>query len=330
MKRTITAFFDSRTDAQAAVDKLRHIGLTTPDVAIHDSAAAARTTTTTGGEEKGFFASLSDFFLPDDDRYAYEEGMRRGGSVVTVKADEADFDSVSDILEESGSVDLDTRETEWRSEGWAGRTEDYATTTDAASSTTGSAATAVGGTSTATASGLSSRATGGIASTATGSAGGAASRTYGSERRSDLAADAGTRDRDGTIEVVEENLRVGKREVDHGRVRVRSYVREEPVSENVSLRSEHVEIERRPVDRPLGSGDDAFRERTLELDERAEEAVVSKEARVKEEIDLRKVGTERNETVSDTVRRTEVDIEDERRNRSLSEDEVRQQTARKL
>src|SRR5690348_3190656 len=80
----------------------------------------------------------------------------------------------------------------------------------------------------------------------------------------------------------EERLRVGKREVGHGRVRVRSYVVETPVQEQVTLHQERVEIERRPVDRPAAAGDDAFRERTIEATETSEEAVVSKEARVRE------------------------------------------------
>ena len=114
-----------------------------------------------------------------------------------------------------------------------------------------------------------------------------------------------------TVPVVEERLRVGKREVSHGRVRVRSYVREEPVTAEVDLIRERVEIERRPVDRPLGAGEDAFRERSIEAEERHEEAVVSKEARVVEEIGLRKTQETEHRTVSDTVRRTEVEIEED-------------------
>jgi len=73
-----------------------------------------------------------------------------------------------------------------------------------------------------------------------------------------------------------------------------------------------VDIERRPVDRPVAAGDDAFRERTVEAAARREEAVVSKEARVTEEVVVRKTADERTETVRDTVRRTEVEVEDER------------------
>ena len=85
----------------------------------------------------------------------------------------------------------------------------------------------------------------------------------------------------------EEELRVGKREVGRGRVRVRSYVTERPVEEQVELRQERVTIERRPVDRAVAPGDAAFTERTIEAVERGEEAVVSKTARVTEEIGLR-------------------------------------------
>jgi uncharacterized protein (TIGR02271 family) len=114
------------------------------------------------------------------------------------------------------------------------------------------------------------------------------------------------------IPVAEEELRVGKREVGHGRVRIQTRVVERPVQEQVTLREERVEVERRPVDRALGDADQAFQERTIEAEERGEEAVVSKEARVTEEVVVRKEAEQRTETVSDTVRKTEVDIEDER------------------
>jgi uncharacterized protein (TIGR02271 family) len=112
------------------------------------------------------------------------------------------------------------------------------------------------------------------------------------------------------IPIVEEQVRVGKREVERGRVRVRSYVVETPVTEQVTLREEHVEVQRRAVDRPLTAADDAFREQVIEATETREEAVVSKEARVVEELTIRKDAAEHIETVQDTVRRTEVEIDD--------------------
>ncbi|MDO9708872.1 YsnF/AvaK domain-containing protein [Paracraurococcus lichenis] len=125
---------------------------------------------------------------------------------------------------------------------------------------------------------------------------------------------AGTTGRDEAIPIVEERLRVGKRDVTLGRVRVRSYVVETPVEEQVRLREEHVQVQRRPVDRPLGAGEAAtFQDRVIEATESAEEAVIDKQARVREEVVIRKDASERTQTVSDTVRRTEVEIEDERR-----------------
>lgn len=97
---------------------------------------------------------------------------------------------------------------------------------------------------------------------------------------------------DEVIPVVDERLVVGKRDVNLGRVRVRSYVREEGVSANVDLHDERVTIERRPVDHVLSDGDVAFRDRTIEAEEHAEEAVIGKEARVIEEISLRKEGSD--------------------------------------
>ena len=71
----------------------------------------------------------------------------------------------------------------------------------------------------------------------------------------------------------EEQLRVGKRDVSHGRVRIRSYVVETPVNEQVRLHSESVQVERKPVDRSIAAGDALFQDRVIEAEERAEEAV---------------------------------------------------------
>ena len=115
------------------------------------------------------------------------------------------------------------------------------------------------------------------------------------------------------IPVYEEKLKVGKRVVEQGGVRVRVYTVEQPVQEGVTLRQERVAVERRPVDRPVGTAPgDAFRDRTIDVQTRQEEAVVEKEARVKEEVVVRKEADQRTQTVRDKVRRTEVDVEDDR------------------
>ena len=112
------------------------------------------------------------------------------------------------------------------------------------------------------------------------------------------------------IRVVEERLVIGKRDVSRGTVRVRVHVVETPVEVPVTLRDETLTVERHPVNRPVTPADAAaFQSKTIEAVEVDEEPVVTKEVFVTEEIELRKEAVERVETVRDTVRRTEVDIE---------------------
>jgi len=111
-----------------------------------------------------------------------------------------------------------------------------------------------------------------------------------------------------TIKVMKEDLVVGKREVEAGGVRVTSHVVETPVQEQVTLHEERVTIERRPVNERV-AGTEVFRDQTIEARATAEEAVVGKDVRVVEEIGIRKEAADRVETVRDTVRRTEIDVE---------------------
>jgi len=120
-----------------------------------------------------------------------------------------------------------------------------------------------------------------------------------------------TRDEQASIPVVEEELAVGKRTVETGGgVRVEKEVTTRPVEESVSLHEERVTVERRPVNREVEPGDlHAFENKTIEMHEMAEEAVVEKRARVVEEVVVGKEAHERTEHISDTVRRTDVRIE---------------------
>ncbi|MBC7686040.1 MAG: YsnF/AvaK domain-containing protein [Bdellovibrionales bacterium] len=123
----------------------------------------------------------------------------------------------------------------------------------------------------------------------------------------------GTQQRSGetqAIPIIQEELKVGKREVQRGGVRIFQRVVETPVNETVGLREERVNVERHAVDRPISAADvNAFQETTIELRETAEEAVVSKTARVVEEVVIGKDVSQRQEQITDTVRRTEVDVQ---------------------
>jgi stress response protein YsnF len=115
-----------------------------------------------------------------------------------------------------------------------------------------------------------------------------------------------------TIPVVEEELTVGKREVERGHVHVHSYIEEVPVEEEVRLRQESVTVERHPVDRPATEAElETFTEETLEFTETAEEPVVGRRARVVEEVTVHQDVEEHTETVRDTIRRTHVDVDQE-------------------
>jgi len=113
------------------------------------------------------------------------------------------------------------------------------------------------------------------------------------------------------IPIIDEELNVGKREVETGGIIITSKIIETPVSERVTLREEQVHVTRETVDRPASAGDfETFKEGKTELIETKEVPVISKIATVVEEVSIQKEVAERHEVIKDTVRKTEVDIED--------------------
>ena len=251
MSRTVTALFDNRSDAESARSRLAASSIDADRIRILDQNELG---SGSGSEQPGLWGAIKSAFMPAEDGYAYEEGMRRGGYLLCAEVDEDQADRAVTLLDDGGSVDFDRRQQEWRSEGWSG---------------------------------------------------------YQGET---MTRGTGTTIEEQRIPLVEEELRVGKREVERGGARVRSYVRETPVHEQINLREEHVSVERRPVDQPIGRGEldrdsDLLRDRTIEMTERAEEAVVGKEAHVREELVIKKTAEQRTETIDDSVRHTEVDVD---------------------
>jgi uncharacterized protein (TIGR02271 family) len=249
-----------------------------------------------GAVAGGLIGALTTAGVPEEHARYYEEGVRRGGTLVTVSASDADADEVMDIMNRHNPVDIEDRASEWKSgtaaaAGSSGRSTGSAQTgewrdTGYAGSTGSSGITARPGSE-------SSQAT---SSGASASAGAAQTQNLEGQR---------------SIPVVEEELKVGKREVERGGIRVYSRMEEKPVEEQVKLREEHVNVERRPVDRPATAGDvnRAFQEGTIEVTERVEQPVVEKQARVVEEVVVGKEATERTETVRDTLKKTDVQVE---------------------
>ena len=301
----VTAMFDDHATASRAVDRLIEAGFSQERVNLSrddqgqgsssfgsgsgyggtsygdgTSSSYGDGTSSSGsaGEHKGFWATVSDYFSSDD-RSIYEEGMRRGHYLVSAEVADGQEDRAATILQECGAIDIDERAQSWRDSGWQGY---------------GSGSGFAGA-------GLTGSSSDGSAS-------------LDRDARYDMGADH-TRGRsaDGqtVVPIAEERLNVGKRSVEGGRVRVHTRVAEKPVEEQVSLREEHVDVQRRPASGTTASlGSDPFKERTIEVETTREVPVVAKEAHVTEEVVVDKSATERTETVRDTVRHTEVDVDD--------------------
>jgi uncharacterized protein (TIGR02271 family) len=288
MSKTVTCLYQDQRKASEIVSLLEQAGISRSGINVYSDAS------------DNLIDDLENAGVPRSDAHAYAEGVRRGGSVVAVECDDDEVERVIDILDDDGVLDLDEQQTTWRSDGWQGHD----------TSTSGGMTGGLGA------------AAAGLAGSLTGSSGtsrtdmGAGDDVTGSPDITRARTDtAGVSTGDEVIPIAEEELHVGKRQVGQGRVRIQSRVVERPVEEQVTLREERVDVERRPVSGTTQAGTlggDPFQERTIEMEEHSEEAVVSKEARVVEEVVVRKDVEQRTETVSDTVRRTEVDVEDER------------------
>jgi uncharacterized protein (TIGR02271 family) len=114
---------------------------------------------------------------------------------------------------------------------------------------------------------------------------------------------------DEVLRLAEEQLEVGKRMVETGKTRVRRFVTEREASADVTLHEEHADVLRRAVTDPKYIGEIDWADTTIEVVETAEHALVSKTARVVEEVALRKIGSDHVETVHDKIRRQQVEIE---------------------
>jgi len=235
-----------------------------------------------GAATGGITAALIKTGLPEDEAQYYTEGVRRGGTLLVVDTDsDAKAQQAVQIMDRNGAVDVNQRAQEWKQSGWKYSENAQPYTADQLKSF---------------------RSTSPSTSTSTSSM---PSSTTNKQTQTNK-----TQEGKQVLPVVEEKLDVSKREVERGGVRVNTRIVEKPVSEQVTLHEEHVNVERRPVDRPVNASDmSAFKEGAIEMRETAEEAVVNKQARVIEEIVIDKHSHDRTQTINDTVRRTEVDVQ---------------------
>ncbi len=230
------------------------------------------------GDQGGIERELEREGVASADADYYAEGLRQGGALVSVRVEDSHVDEAVEIMNryagtESGGLDAD-----------------YAAGTPATGADMDTVDEEIIG---------------------ADMLGTSADVTDRGTMTSDTATSGGDEAR---LDVVEERLKVGKRDVERGGMRVRRVVTEQAVEEQVTLRDETIRVDRQSVDRTLSSSDrandDLFTEKTYEFTETDEEAVVAKEAHVVEEVVVGKDVEQRTETVRDTVRRADVEIEE--------------------
>jgi uncharacterized protein (TIGR02271 family) len=262
MASTVIGFYDTETSAQQVVQDLQSAGFSKQTIDF----------TTGERHSSGVADKLAQAGAPKDEAKLYEQGVARGGSLVTVTTNENEAVKVSEIMQTYEPIYVEALA------DWQGSSTTMADKKIMSNKKMPEREMAMSA----------------LESTPNGTS---ATRSMNPNE-------------EATIAIVEEQMRVGKRDVERGGVRVRSYVTETPVEEQIRLRDETVTVDRRTVDRPLTSADgDLFKEQSFELTETDEEAVIAKEARVVEEVVVRKDVEERTETVRDTVRRTNVDVQ---------------------
>ncbi len=273
MATTLVGIFDDYNTAQQVAQELVERGFNQADINITANDAKQGSTHYGGGTDatyntagstfsdriSNFFGNLFGSDVDESDRGIYAESVRRGSTLVTVRAKDQMVDTAVGIMNRHGAVDIDWRAAQYQASGY--------TSFDAA----------------------------------------APAYTADQVRQErDRLSNQG----EVAMPVVEEQLQVGKRAVQRGGVRVYTRVTERPVEETINLREEQVRVDRRPVDRAVSEADlAAVREGAVEVTTPGEEAVVSKQARVVEEVVVGKEATERTETVHGTVQRTDVEVE---------------------
>ncbi len=203
-----------------------------------------------GGATGGVIGALVDAGVPEEQAHQYAEGIRRGGTLVTLRTSDDRAEQAADIMNRFDPINVERRTKDWQHEDkWEGFDEK--------------------------------------------------AKPFTGDQINEMR-----------IPIIEEKMKVGKRQVQEGGVRIKKEMETKDVEEPVNLREENVDVKRRDVDRPARDADfQAFQEGTVEIHTIHEEPVVGKEARVTGEVVVDKDVNQRQETVKGQVRKTDVDIE---------------------
>lgn len=269
-RETIVTMFSNISLAEGAKRNLIKAGFLDDDIDI----ISGERLRTEGHEARhpGFWQRLFGNTLEEDQAEVYEDAMRTGGVVLSLRADEDELPRALGILDAHEEL----------TERSAARPDDYATDDGLTAPASGT---------------LQDK--GAIDPLHTDPAQRSAARTA-------LTGDESDED---VLRLAEERLEVGKRLVSEGSTRVRRYTVTDQVSENVSLHEQHAAIFRRPVNESGSPTHVDWSEKTIEVEETHEQPVINKTAEIIEEVVLRKETSDRVETINDSVRRQEVDID---------------------
>jgi uncharacterized protein (TIGR02271 family) len=253
--KTVVGLYQDKTTANQVVQALVNYGISQDIVNL-----------TTGTANHDLSSTLTSEGVAVTEAEAYAEGVRQGGSLVSVQVDDDETNDVVSIMNRYQPLDVHNLS----ASSTKATTQQTAAKTPSSQRAIDKQSTKVAGKS-----------------------------QQSLNERGDMS-----------IPIVEEELNVGKRQVEQGGVRVHTRIEEQPVEQQVTLHKEEVHVERRPVNRVADASDlNAFKEGSFELKETAEEAVVEKRARVVEEVVIKKDTSDRTETLRDTVRKTKVDVD---------------------
>lgn len=281
MPTDVIGLFQTRDDAARAAQALERAGFARANIRVASHGLdASNSTEAEPRAESGWSRILEKLHLiaPKPDVDFYSQGVRQGETLVSVAAAEGTSDSAVDILNRYGALNLDDR------------TAPYQAAPEEPSAPEEAAAPFPLGQNSPTDTQVMDAA--------------AIARVVGAvSPPADVPAET-------VIPIVEERLTVSAQPVPRGAVRVYQHVIEQPVEQQIVLREEHVTVDRHPVDRPVTDADNAFRESVTEWRETEEKAVISKTARVVEEVVVGKTTTQHTETIRDTVRHTEIEVEE--------------------
>lgn len=313
--RTVVGLFETGKEARRVIDELAQLGFSPRSISIVTN-LSAKSAIETGhadaglhtmrlsdvgtvaaagplgsalerpGERAGLAGVLQRLGLTSDLAAHFVSGVERGETLESLTVDDADAERVAAVMKRYA----------------AGTPRAQRAKTEAMTNIDGGARQIDGGARLGEARAMS-------AGAATGTVGQAVSSKLEPERIGEKYGEGHHFvEEERTIPVYREELRVGKREVERGAVRVTKRVVEKPHSEQVLLREEHVEVERRPADRLVPPNEPDFAERQIEMAEVAEEAIGAKQTRLVEEVVVHKHVAERTATVGDTLRSTQIDV----------------------